>query len=219
MTTEDNNKPNWLLRVFILVSLSVHGVLLAQIAELYRSRDLTYIELEIRDARPQARDIPVPPRRHRAPPPQVLPPPIPQPAPVMPTIPEPAPIREPSPEILTAPDAPPEEAVDWPMPGADAGPYDSAADYAGMVRMKIESHKQYPAAARNRQFQGRVRVGFVINTDGSLRDAALIESSRHEILNQAALAAIRDAAPFPRPPRNLFSGPVSMEIIIVFELM
>jgi protein TonB len=210
----DVKKPNWLLRGFVLVSIAIHAVLLFQIAELYRSRETAFIELEIRDARPQARDIPVPPRR-RTP---TLPPTAPEVTPV-----RPAPVTPPTPDVAPVqnmtPDAPSPEAVAWSMPQGDPGPYDSAADYAGMVRLKIESHKQYPTAARNRQLQGRVKVSFVINPDGTLASVSLIDGSRHEMLNQAALDAVRDSAPFPRPPRHLFSGPVSMEIVIVFELM
>jgi periplasmic protein TonB len=210
----DVRKPNWLLRGFVLVSIAVHAVLLFQIAELYRSRDTAFIELEIRDARPQARDIPVPPRRQKP----TLPPAAPDVTPV-----RPAPVTPPPPDIAPVqdmmPDAPSPEAVAWSMPEGDPSPYDSAADYAGMVRLKIESHKQYPAAARNRQLQGRVKVSFVINPDGSLESVSVVDGSRYDTLNQAALAAVRDSAPFPRPPRHLFSGPVSMEIVIVFELM
>ena len=213
MTTEEIKRPNWLLRGFILVSIAVHAVLLFQIAELYRSRDTAFIELEIRDARPQARDIPVPPRRQKP----TLPPTAPEVTPV-----RPAPVTPPpdvAPVQNMTPDAPSQEAVAWSMPEGDPSPYDSAADYAGMVRLKIESHKQYPPAARNRQLQGRVKVSFVINPNGTLASVSLIDGSRHDTLNQAALAAVRDAAPFPRLPRRLFSGPVSMEIVIVFELM
>lgn len=214
MNTEEIKHPNWLLRGFILVSIAVHAVLLFQIAELYRSRDTAFIELEIREARPQARDIPVPPRR-RTP---TLPPGAPEVTPV-----RPVPVTPPPPDVAPVqnmtPDAPSPEAVAWSMPEGDPSPYDSAADYAGMVRLKIESHKLYPTAARNRQLQGRVKVSFIINPDGSLVEVSVIDGSRHETLNQAALAAVQDAAPFPRPPRRLFSGPVSMEIVIVFELM
>ncbi len=214
MNNGDAKKPNWLLRGFVLVSIAVHAVLLFQIAELYRSRDTAYIELEIRDARPQARDIPVPPRRRTPTQPPAAPEATPvRPAPVTPPRPDVAPVQ------TKAPDAPSPEAVAWSMPPGDPSPYDSAADYAGMVRLKIESHKQYPTAARNRQIQGRVKVSFVIKPDGSLESVSVVDGSRYDTLNQAALAAVRDSAPFPRPPRHLFSGPVSMEIVIVFELM
>jgi hypothetical protein len=33
------------------------------------------------------------------------------------------------------------------------------------------------------------------------------------------VAAVKAAGPFPRPPRRLFSGPIPLEICVVFELM
>ncbi len=97
--------------------------------------------------------------------------------------------------------------------------YGSSADYLGMVRMMIENHKLYPHTARQRQIQGRAVVRFVVSADGSVTDVALVETSRHGILDNAALAAVKDAGPFPRPPMHLFNGPIPLEICVVFELM
>jgi protein TonB len=97
--------------------------------------------------------------------------------------------------------------------------YGSAADYLGMVRMMIENHKLYPHPARQRRIQGQAVVRFVISADGSVTNVALVETSRHGILDKAALAAVKDAGPFPRPPKHLFNGPIPLQICVVFELM
>lgn len=58
----------------------------------------------------------------------------------------------------------------------------------------------YPAAAELMGWSGTVRVGFTILTDGSVADLRVLVSSGHGVLDRAALAAVRKAAPFPRPP-------------------
>lgn len=47
----------------------------------------------------------------------------------------------------------------------------------------------------------------------------MVSPAAVEVLNQAALAAVRAAEPFPRPPATLFNGPILVEVSIVFELM
>ncbi|MDZ7598372.1 MAG: hypothetical protein U5J82_08805 [Desulfobacterales bacterium] len=47
----------------------------------------------------------------------------------------------------------------------------------------------------------------------------MVSPAAAEILNQAALAAVRAAEPFSKPPATLFSGPIPLEVSIVFELM
>jgi protein TonB len=37
-------------------------------------------------------------------------------------------------------------------------------------------------------------------------------------LDDAALRAVQDAAPFPKPPRRLFGSEVALELTMVFEL-
>ncbi|WP_232287426.1 energy transducer TonB [Anaeromyxobacter dehalogenans] len=58
----------------------------------------------------------------------------------------------------------------------------------------------YPAAAELMGWSGTVRVGFTILTDGSVADVRVLASSGHGVLDRAALAAVRKAAPYPRPP-------------------
>lgn len=238
-TIKDNRNPNWLFRGLVLLSIGVHALALAHMAGLVKNEPVSYIELEMRAAEmPLGRSIPMPPQRQKAKPqltaqahkplstiPVVkleTPPPAPQSSAVKPSVVEP--IAAPQvPHVSTS--AP----IDWQPVGktgvaetasvAASSTYGSSADYLGMVRMMIENHKLYPHAARKRQIQGRAVVRFVISADGSVTDAALVETSRHEILDKAALAAVKDAGPFPRPPMHLFNGPVPLEICVVFELM
>lgn len=240
--SNDDKNPNWLLRGLVLLSIGVHALALGQMAGWYKRKPVSYIELEMRaEKKPTARSIPVPPQRQK-PKPQLTaqaypplraipvvkpetPPPPPRSSVVRPTVVEP--IYAPrTPHISTS------VPIDWqPVQRVQragiaetasvgsSSAYGSSADYFSMVRMRVENHKQYPHAARKRQVQGRAVVRFVISADGSVTDVTLLKSSRYGILDQAALAAVKDAGPFPNPPRHLFGGPIPLEISIVFELM
>jgi len=230
--------PNRLLRGFLIISLGIHALVLAHIAGLYDSREMSYIELEMHaEEKPPGRSIPMPPQRHKTKPrldsPAVKPMlSVPVEKPTVPSI---APLAaavcplavEPivSPE---RPDAAQSEPIAW-SPGSSAPrfsgspvlhspTYGTAGDYFSMVRMKIERHKKYPYVARKRQIEGRVRLRFVIKPDGTVSAVELLERCRHSILNEAALKAVKESSPFPTPPKHLFSGPVTLEISIVFEL-
>ena len=91
-------------------------------------------------------------------------------------------------------------------------------DYFEIVRLRIESYKRYPNAAKARQIEGRTTVRFVIERDGRISLLKVVRSARYRALDQAALSAVKEASPFPRPPKNLFKGPIPLEITIMFEL-
>jgi protein TonB len=231
--------PNWLLRGLVMLSIGVHALMLGHMAGLYKREPVSYIELEIGVAeKPSGRRIPLPPQRQSASSPSMAQ--APEPLYAIPVVrPEtpPSPARSsvmspPGVEPIAAPQTPHLSSttpIDWqPVDkagiaetalAASSSAYGSSADYLAMVRMMIENHKRYPQAARNRQIQGRAVVRFVISADGSVTDVNLVETSRHGSLDKAALAAVKEAGPFPRPPTHLFSGPVPLEICVVFELM
>jgi protein TonB len=87
-----------------------------------------------------------------------------------------------------------------------------------MVRNRIETKKQYPAKARKRQQEGYVKLFFIITYLGEIMDLRLIKSSRIKALDEAALEAVKNAAPFPVPPAHLFNGEVKVKININFRL-
>lgn len=96
--------------------------------------------------------------------------------------------------------------------------HDTADAYLEMVRLRIDKHKQYPTEARAAHMEGRVIVRFTITTDGGLRSVEVRGSSRKKPLDEAAINAVRSAAPFPVPPRHLFEGDIPLQLTIVFEL-
>lgn len=223
MTVEGKEKrPNWILRAMIAVSLGVHLVVFMEIADIYRSENQSVIELTVRDEEPPARSIPRPPTRHKMPEARdveridVAKPHIPD------VRMDPVETETPDPlsEAIAVPDTSGLAAglSDWAPAAPVRSEYLTRKDYFDMLRLKIESRKEYPASAQNRQVEGRVVVGFTLAADGSVQSASVVESSGHRALDRAAVNAVKAAAPFPRPPSTLFSGPLQMVVPIMFEL-
>ncbi|RJQ63564.1 MAG: energy transducer TonB [Desulfobacteraceae bacterium] len=103
-------------------------------------------------------------------------------------------------------------------PALEAGPA-VKEHYLSTIRGLIERQKKYPKAARLRQFQGKVVVEFLLAPTGDVNSIRVVEECRFSILNRAAIQAVEDASPFPKPPDGLFSGNLSLRIPIVFELI
>lgn len=86
--------------------------------------------------------------------------------------------------------------------------------YFSKLKNQIQMVWRYPEAAKVSGLQGRLVLKFVLNRDGSLRDLKVVRSSGVEILDDAAIKAIRRAAPFYAIPKNL--GDV-LSIVANFE--
>lgn len=192
------------------------------IAGIYNSNALTYIELTLHNvSKLSPRSIPRP--RHR--------PKAPQPMDVkrlkitQRQIPSFKPIRiDPAekglPDSLMEGISMPDIAAGSGLNIADWSPgeLDTSYSYLEMVRLKIERHKSYPDTAKVRQIEGSVTIRFIITPEGGVRAVELVKPSRHLFLDTAALNAVKDAAPFPKPPKHLFKGEIPLELTIVFEL-
>ena len=215
----------------MLVSLGIHAVVFLHIAGIYRSRALTAIELTLEDlSRETPRDIPRPRPRVQPPPEAVnkeTPRVVPRPMPSFESLKADS-VQKDLPdtlvEKLSVPTLPATSSVgiaDWVPPKLEgpSGDFSTAESYLEMVRLKIERHKKYPEEARTRRMEGRVTVRFVITPEGDIRDTAVVKSSRQKALDEAALLAVQNASPFPRPPARHFKGSVPLTVTVVFELM
>ena len=89
----------------------------------------------------------------------------------------------------------------------------AAATYKSYVLGRIASKKTYPYAARSSGLEGKVRARIVINPDGTLAEAVILEPSEYELLNSACLAAIKKSAPF----RKMTSGANAMTLSFVMD--
>jgi protein TonB len=119
-----------------------------------------------------------------------------------------------------------EEAV-HPVPAKNAdaaGAVGAAAENAALtaeyitrnyqyLQRRIRDKLVYPAPARKAGIQGVAEVVFTIHGDGRAGAVTVRTSSGHAILDEAAVAAVLAAAPFPRPP-----APARIAIPISFRL-
>jgi len=210
------------MQALICVSLGIHVLLFMHISGIYRSHALSYIELTLQGiSKPYARNIPRPRMRLKTPE-------ITdvkklnirkQSVPKMNIDPVDNNLPNTLMEGISTPDIPDRSDLaiaDWNPVGSVS--FATTSDYFEMVRLKIESCKRYPDSARVKQMEGQAKVRFVITPDGQVSSVEIVKASRHGILNMAALNAVKAAAPFPRPPKGLFNGPLFIEITIMFEL-
>jgi protein TonB len=81
------------------------------------------------------------------------------------------------------------------------------------IRRRIRDRLVYPARARRSGIRGTAEVLFTIREDGTIGDPAIRKTSGSRTLDEAALEAVRRAAPFRPPP-----APARIAIPVVFTL-
>ncbi|MDP1708508.1 MAG: energy transducer TonB [Gammaproteobacteria bacterium] len=79
------------------------------------------------------------------------------------------------------------------------------ASYMEAWRRKVETigNLNYPDEARRRNLSGSLILDVALNTDGSINNITLRRSSGHRVLDDAAIAIVRLAAPFAEFPDNI----------------
>ncbi|MGM0453930.1 MAG: TonB family protein [Thermodesulfobacteriota bacterium] len=220
---EDKKRPNRVLQVMIAISLGIHFVIFLYIADLYHSENYRSIEIEVSDTNEMDRRVIPQPRQPHKPPevdnvdkldvskqevPRMKPEAVED-------------VRSPDVDMdeIAMPDTSGLSAdVNEYQAAGEAPRYMSRTEYFDMLRLKIESHKQYPESAKRRQIEGRVVVEFTVLPGGKATDVHIVKSSRNDSLDRAAIDAVRNSAPFASPPSSLFSGPLQMKVTILFEL-
>lgn len=85
------------------------------------------------------------------------------------------------------------------------------------LRTKLEKLKFYPQTARMNKWEGKVIVQMKILADGDLIDAMVEESSGFDVLDQAALAIIREASPL-ELEHPLLAANVILSVPLTFQL-
>jgi protein TonB len=234
MAQHSHRPVNWLLHGFILVSFGIHVLIFLHMAGIYENRAMSYIELTLQQvSKPSTRDIPSPRIRRQQLQKTEVTPIEPKPFQVPKMKLDPVVTRTPTVtnDQIPLPQMPDTvSAAAVPVTGFSAQPesvadttdvqtqFTTARDYFEMLNLRIHSVKKYPESARSRHIQGRVKVKFVLLGDGSLKDVQVVKSSRHRNLDEAAVNAVKKAAPFPKPPASLFKTPVTFQVHILFEL-
>jgi protein TonB len=93
------------------------------------------------------------------------------------------------------------------------------ARYVRAIRLQIERHKRYPELARELDVSGRAGITYTINRSGQLIAVAVIKSSGSDILDKAALQAVRTAL-FPPIPKGAWreSPQKQFETTLIYSL-
>lgn len=231
--TGDLDKPNWLFRGLILISLGGHLLLFMHMTYLHRPRDISRIELTLKQiSSPFERQIPKP--KHRFEP--LTDPPEPIQAEARPALSSPIKPLEyamPKPvdplsftgkkQIPQLPAVEDATAAEWQaepetLSGSMSLPSErhvmTESAYTLLVQRQIEALKQYPKRAQRRNEQGVVEMIFTIGNDGEIVSQNIIKSSGSRILDGAAIDALKKASPFAPPP----NGPMVIQLPIRFEL-
>ncbi|MTJ82807.1 MAG: energy transducer TonB [Telmatospirillum sp.] len=77
---------------------------------------------------------------------------------------------------------------------------DAPAAYVRTVLTQVSSKVEYPKMAKLRHQQGVVGIRIALDGSGGVTRAELAQSSGIQSLDDAALAAVQNASPFPAPP-------------------
>lgn len=88
--------------------------------------------------------------------------------------------------------------------------------YIAIIKSQLNSHKRYPADARNRDAKGIAYVGFVISKQGAVGSVRLVKSSGDASLDAAAMALPRSLS-LPPPPGNRGMSVASVPIQYMFR--
>lgn len=118
-----------------------------------------------------------------------------------------------------------------PTPGGQAGglagansrfsgkPARDVRAYFGQIASWIDANKDYPVECKKAKEQGTVVVKFTIDRDGRLLASSIKQSSGHPRLDQAALATLARAAPFPPIPDFVGRDTLSVSVPIDYSLI
>jgi protein TonB len=90
--------------------------------------------------------------------------------------------------------------------------------YLAALKDIIEKHKEYPLMARRGRMEGTVRISCKLTRTGEMRESIIAASSGYEILDKAALRAVRSVGQFPVVPSEIKAEPFCFIAPITFHL-
>jgi TonB family protein len=92
--------------------------------------------------------------------------------------------------------------------GANQSPSENEANtiensYILELERRIMAQENYPIEAQRRRLEEVITVEFELDEKGQMIDMHVISAEKPKILVEAAVAAVRGAAPFPAPPAGI----------------
>ncbi|MCW0235988.1 MAG: TonB family protein [Ferrovibrio sp.] len=104
------------------------------------------------------------------------------------------------------------------LPQAPVPVQEAMPPYAPILLDWLGRHRDYPRAARLRRLEGAPRIALTLDRSGRLIALTLVQSSGIPLLDEAALAMARRAAPFPPPQLPPGSEKASFIVPVRFAL-
>jgi TonB family protein len=91
------------------------------------------------------------------------------------------------------------------------------SELVALLHAAIQKQQHYPASALQLEREGRVKVKFTLDKNGRVSNLQVAESSGTSSLDEAALSAVKDAAPFSDAAQYIHA-PQIYSIDVAFEL-
>jgi pilus assembly protein CpaC len=93
---------------------------------------------------------------------------------------------------------------------------DELKDYIRSIMLKIANSVYYPEDAKQLGYEGIVRLNLYLNSDGSLKQAQIAQSSGYPLLDEVALDTVNNQAPYLPFPDELKADELKIEIPIAY---
>ncbi len=94
---------------------------------------------------------------------------------------------------------------------------ENAETLVGLLHKAIAEHQHYPLAAEEMGRSGRVTVKFALSAQGEVSELHIAQSSGTTSLDEAALDAVRNAAPFTMA-KSYLSQTQEFSVDVLFEI-
>ena len=91
-------------------------------------------------------------------------------------------------------------------------------EFLKAVRARIKQVQRFPPRVRNLDDGSTTTVRFTLFKDGTIKNPVVTDSSGSKALDNAALAAVRNAVPYPPFPEEQEGNSLRLELPIIFEL-
>jgi len=95
----------------------------------------------------------------------------------------------------------------------------SFSEFLRQVREQIKEVQRFPPNVRNLDDGSTTTIRFTLLKDGTILDPKVSASSGSRVLDNAALAAVQNAEPYPPFPDGQSGNSIRLELPVVFELI
>ncbi len=95
----------------------------------------------------------------------------------------------------------------------------SFSEFLRKVRDRIKEEQRFPPNVRSLEDGSTTTIRFTLLRDGTIRDPKVSNSSGSRVLDNAALAAVENAEPYPPFPDGQTGNSIRLELPVVFELV